>query len=204
MNRHRAAAQHAGIARFYADARSISSYIGARLVHHSHHAQRHGNLSDKQAVFECSLLKDLARRVVKRSKAFKGRCHALDAALVQKQAIDQRFLRSCLSGLSAIDRVFRADKRCVFAKGSRHCEQRLVLQLGRGFRHSSAGSLGPLRRNLCFTHSNTTNSSRWTAGLSPKFTSNSLPRISFWERPRARLTSEEGAFTLPRANRCPS
>ena len=97
LGRQGTAAQHAGVARLQADARSIGSDVGASLVDDGHHAERDRHARQLDAAIERARIEHAAERVGKRHQVLERVGHGHDTPFVEHQAIEQAFLGAGLT-----------------------------------------------------------------------------------------------------------
>ena len=141
MERLRAAAQHACIARLQANARGIGRDVRARLIHHGDNAQRHAYARKVDTAFQFAVLEHTAQRVGQIGERFKGIGHGIDAVFVQKEPIEQA--RRHVGGFASfhIDFITRENVGHIAPKRSGHGEKHLVANLFRSAPHRAGSRL---------------------------------------------------------------
>ncbi len=97
LERLRAAAQDAGVARLDAQRRRVGGHVGARFVDDADHAERHAHLRHLDAGRPRHALRDRADRIGQRRHLLDARGHLLDRALGEASAGRRTPRRSRLS-----------------------------------------------------------------------------------------------------------
>ena len=134
-----AAAQDDGVARFQAEHAGIGRDIGAAFEDHRDDAERHANAFDGHAVGALPALGHDADRILDRAHGRDSVGHGVDAALGQRQPVDEG---GGGAGRASFSDVFGigGENRCrVGADGALDGIQRLILLLGRGERQRPRG-----------------------------------------------------------------
>ena len=161
------AAKHAGVARFDADARSVSRHVRTRFVYHADHPERYAHALQIDAAFQFSLHLHRTQRIRQAHEILERRRHRLDARSVEHEAIEQALARIRPARRIHIGFVLGHDLACMLAQRASHGIERGVALDSRCRRELLRGSLRRkgdvahrFRHTHLIRHSNTTNSSR--------------------------------------------
>jgi hypothetical protein len=118
VDRFRAAAQDAGVAALDRERRRLDRHVGAALVDHAEHAERHPHAADRDAARPLAQLGDLADRVRHRGDLVAAGGGGLDDARCQLQAVGQRRGEAGRVGACQVARICGLQGRAAFAQAS--------------------------------------------------------------------------------------
>ena len=147
--RKRPAAQHDGVARFQANARSVGGDVGAGLVNDGDDAERHAHALKLDARIKRTALQNDVDGIGQLHQLFERRRHLLDASRVKREPVEQAFLDLCVTRGAHVFFVGGKDVGRVRAQGGRHRAQGIVA-LPRGRLRKRAACL--LRRQGNVAH----------------------------------------------------
>ena len=127
-----AAAKDGGVAGLDAQRRDVDGYVGPALVYEAYYAQRHPALGRLQAVGQCALVEDLRERVRLGQHAAHAGGHALEAAFVEEEPVEEGAGYAVRPGGLAVLLVGAQDLVLAVQQRFDHAEQGIVpLRAGR-------------------------------------------------------------------------
>ena len=135
LQRLRAAAQDAGVARLDAERRSVCRDVRPRLVNDADHAERHAHARDLDAARLLAPVGDGADRVGQGGDFFDATRHLLDERRREREPVDEGGIAPVRARLRDVAGIRREDLRLARANLVRHGGERAVLGLARGARH---------------------------------------------------------------------
>ena len=110
--RHRGPAQHDRVAGLEAERRAVHGHVGARLVDHGHHPERHAHAPHVQAVLEPVAVDRLAHRVGQRGDRAHVAGDARQPLLVELQPVEQARVRARPRAPASMSRALASRISC--------------------------------------------------------------------------------------------
>ncbi len=122
----RAAAQDGRVAGLEAQRRRVGRHVGPALVDDANDTQRHRDSLNLQTIRSVPFSQDASKRVMQAGDRFDAAGHALDAIVIQHQAVEQGCTQAALLARRHILRVGCQDSVRTVANCSRCRKQRSV------------------------------------------------------------------------------